>query len=163
MMMSEFIERTGYEPSYEEYHYIEESYYEFPGNKDEFCKQWKKDQKDGHWQRELKLMKAMDEMKAQYEKKIADQEENLNFYRPYFDRATQAEKKATILDLISEESVNVEIKINGRWEKHENAKVNYIAKSYNGIFEFINIVDSGNWRGWATSYKLDDIEAIKKF
>lgn len=93
MMMSEFIERTGYEPSYEEYHYIEESYYEFPGNKDEFCKQWKKDQKDGHWQRELSLMKAMDQMKAEYEEKIKEQEDSLKFYRPYFDKAYKAEKE----------------------------------------------------------------------
>lgn len=162
MMMSEFIERTGYEPSYEEYHYIEESYYEFPGNKDEFCKQWKKDNKDGHWQRELKLMKAMDEMKAQYEKKIADQEENLNFYRPYFDRAYKAEKKATILDLASEDSVDVELKVDGRWERHVSVRVAYISKNYNGVFDFINISNSTGWRGWVTSYKLDDIEVIKK-
>lgn len=93
MMMSEFIERTGYEPSNEEYHYIEESYYEFPGNKDEFCKQWKKDQKDGHWQRELSLMKAMDEMKAQYEAKLKEKEETLEFYRPYFNSSNLYHKE----------------------------------------------------------------------
>ena len=47
MMKSEFIERTGYEPSNEEYHYIEESYYDFDGSKDDFCKQWMKDRKAG--------------------------------------------------------------------------------------------------------------------
>ena len=160
MMMSEFTERTGYKPSYEEYHYIEESYYEFNGNKDEFCKQWKKDYKDGHWQRELNLMMAQDSIKAEYEKKLAEAEDNLKFYRPYFDRAYSAEKKATILDLVSEEKVNVEIKIAGRWEKYENVKVTYISKSYNGIFEFINI-KGDEWR-YPTSIKLDDIEAIKK-
>lgn len=40
MMMSEFIERTGFEPTYEEYAEIEEAYYHFSGNKDEFCKQF---------------------------------------------------------------------------------------------------------------------------
>lgn len=40
MMMSEFIERTGFEPTYEEYDEIEEAYYNFSGNKDEFCKQF---------------------------------------------------------------------------------------------------------------------------
>ena len=93
MMMSEFIERTGYEPSYEEYHYIEESYYEFPGNKDEFCKQWKKDQKDGHWQRELSLMKAMDHMKAEYEEKIKEQEDSLKFYRQQMDEKREFAKQ----------------------------------------------------------------------
>lgn len=90
MMMSEFIERTGYEPSYEEYHYIEESYYEFPGNKDEFCKQWLKDNKDGHWQRELSLMKMMDQMKARYEEKLKEQEDNLKFYRGQMDLFREA-------------------------------------------------------------------------
>lgn len=40
MMMSEFIERTGFEPTYEEYQEIEEAYYNFDGNKDEFCTKW---------------------------------------------------------------------------------------------------------------------------
>lgn len=40
MMMSEFIERTGFEPTYEEYAEIEEAYYRFSGNKDEFCKRF---------------------------------------------------------------------------------------------------------------------------
>ena len=93
MMMNEFTERTGYQPSFEEYHYIEESYYEFNGNKDEFCKAWKKDQKDGHWEKELRLRKAMDEMKAQMQAIIDEKEEYLKFYRPFPEklRATQKE------------------------------------------------------------------------
>lgn len=43
MMMSEFIERTGFEPTADEYSRIEEEYYEFDGDKDAFCKRWKKD------------------------------------------------------------------------------------------------------------------------
>lgn len=162
MMMSEFIDRTGVEPTYEEYHYIEESYYEFDGNKDEFCKQWLKDKRDGHWATELRLRKQMDEMKKMYEEQLAEKEENLNFYRPYFNRAMIAEKKATILDLVNEESVSVEIKIKGRWEKFEDVKVHYVGMSYNGIFEFINIIPKTGWRGWMQSIKLNDIEAIKK-
>lgn len=42
-MMSEFIERTGFEPSADEYAEIEEAYYNFDGNKDEFCKAWVED------------------------------------------------------------------------------------------------------------------------
>lgn len=38
MMMSEFTERTGFEPTADEYRKIEEAYYEFDGNKDAFCK-----------------------------------------------------------------------------------------------------------------------------
>lgn len=42
MMISEFIERTGFEPTAAEYEKIEDAYYNFDGNKDEFCKAWKK-------------------------------------------------------------------------------------------------------------------------
>lgn len=38
MMISEFIERTGFEPTASEYAKIEDAYYDFDGNKDEFCK-----------------------------------------------------------------------------------------------------------------------------
>ena len=41
MMMSEFIERTGFEPTAEEYAEIEEQYYSFNGDKDAFCINWK--------------------------------------------------------------------------------------------------------------------------
>ena len=40
MMMSEFIERTGFEPSADEYEKIEEQYYNFDGDKDAFCANW---------------------------------------------------------------------------------------------------------------------------
>lgn len=38
MMMSEFTERTGINPTSEEYSVIEEMYYEFDGDKNAFCK-----------------------------------------------------------------------------------------------------------------------------
>jgi len=41
MMMIEFTERTGFEPTEEEYAEIEQQYYSFDGNKDAFCKYWK--------------------------------------------------------------------------------------------------------------------------
>lgn len=40
MMMSEFIDRTGLEPTAEEYEKIEEEYYNFDGDKDAFCADW---------------------------------------------------------------------------------------------------------------------------
>jgi len=42
MMMSEFTERTGFEPTAEEYAEIEEAYYKFDGDKDAFCEHWKR-------------------------------------------------------------------------------------------------------------------------
>lgn len=38
MMMSEFIERTGFQPTAAEYEQIEDAYYSFDGDKDAFCK-----------------------------------------------------------------------------------------------------------------------------
>lgn len=46
MMYSEFTERTGIYPTMDLYREIEEAYYDFPGNKDEFCKAYKEN-KDG--------------------------------------------------------------------------------------------------------------------
>ena len=40
MMMNEFTDRTGYEPTPEEYEEIELDYISFDGGKDEFCKAW---------------------------------------------------------------------------------------------------------------------------
>ena len=42
MLVSEFIDRTGYRPTAEEYADIEEAYYVFNGNKDAFCRAWSK-------------------------------------------------------------------------------------------------------------------------
>ena len=39
MLRSEFVGMTHYNPDCKEYHYIEESYYESPLDKDEFCRQ----------------------------------------------------------------------------------------------------------------------------
>ena len=38
MMMSEFIDRTGFEPTAKEYAKIEEAYYDFDGDKDAFVR-----------------------------------------------------------------------------------------------------------------------------
>jgi hypothetical protein len=40
MLLSEFIDRTGYQPSADEYREIEKAYYVFKGDKDAFCRAW---------------------------------------------------------------------------------------------------------------------------
>lgn len=42
MMKSEFIERVGFEPTAKEYEEIEQEYMECDVDKDQFCKDWKK-------------------------------------------------------------------------------------------------------------------------
>lgn len=85
MMVQEFTERTKYEPTTEEYRYIEESYYDFDGDKDEFCKQWLKDKKSGKWELEYRLRKSLDEQKAMYEAQLAEKEETLEWYREQYN------------------------------------------------------------------------------
>ena len=46
MMIEEFEQRTGYFPSSAEYKAIEAAYMEFDGDKDEFCKAYKKNAND---------------------------------------------------------------------------------------------------------------------
>ena len=55
MMMSEFIERTGFEPTGDEYRAIEEEYMGGSDDKDTFCKNWKK---NGGIQRLTRARKA---------------------------------------------------------------------------------------------------------
>lgn len=94
MMKQEFTELTKYTPTAEEYHYIEESYYEADTVlKSEFCKQWLKDKKSGKWDMEYKLRKRLDEQKAEYEEKLREQEENLAFYRTQFKIGYEARMK----------------------------------------------------------------------
>lgn len=40
MLLGEFIDRTGYQPTAEEYAAIEKEYYHFKGDKDQFCRAW---------------------------------------------------------------------------------------------------------------------------
>lgn len=40
MLLSEFIDRTGYQPTAEEYAAIEHEYYHFKGDKDQYCRAW---------------------------------------------------------------------------------------------------------------------------
>lgn len=40
MLLSEFIDRTGYQPDAAEYAAVEKEYYHFKGDKDQFCRAW---------------------------------------------------------------------------------------------------------------------------
>ena len=87
MLKEEFIELTGYNPSDEEYHYIEQSYYDADTVlKSVFCKQWLDRRKRGFWAIELRLRQEADLRIAQLEAEIAEKEETLQFYREYVDR-----------------------------------------------------------------------------
>ena len=91
MLRSEFVDRTHYNPDYKEYHYIEESYYESPLDKDEFCRQWQKDYRSGKWALELKLRIAIDKQATRYQEQLDMLREQVEFYEPYYERARRAE------------------------------------------------------------------------
>ena len=91
MMMSEFIDRTGFEPTASEYAKIEEAYYDFNGDKDAFCKAFIK---DGG---EKKICKAradeiarlrgqMLETEMQYKKDVADRDRRIEELTADLDR-----------------------------------------------------------------------------
>ena len=50
MLKAEFIARTGYTPTDEEYYFIEQAYYDTDTLlKDDFCAPWLKDKATGTW------------------------------------------------------------------------------------------------------------------
>lgn len=115
MMKSEFIDRVGFEPTPAEYEVIERYYYDFDGNKDEFCTHWVKEKKAGRWEtlrkayeqilslearehqtardlRELEERKAaeIEEIKAGYELRI----DQLEAYREDRERERRIRDRA---------------------------------------------------------------------
>lgn len=72
MMRSEFIERTGFEPTNDEYAEIEQEYMGCDIDKDLFCKQWKK---NGGIQRLMRLRaRRIEELEDQIKTKDAEYE-----------------------------------------------------------------------------------------
>lgn len=64
MLISEFIERTGYRPTADEYAVIENEYMHSASDKDEFCRLWKKanPEKAGQIKRQEKAQKRREKV-----------------------------------------------------------------------------------------------------
>lgn len=91
MMISEFIERTGFEPTADEYAKIEEAYYNFDGDKDAFCKAFV----DGHSVSRIcraraeeiyRLRSVMLETEKQFKKDVADRDRRIEQLNAELDR-----------------------------------------------------------------------------
>ncbi len=91
MMMSEFVERTGFQPTADEYDQIESAYYDFDGDKDAFCKAFV--EQGG----EMKIYKAraneiarlrsqMLEIEKEHKKEVADRDRRINELTAELDR-----------------------------------------------------------------------------
>lgn len=73
MMMSEFIERTGFEPTGAEYEQIEAEYMGTEIDKDQFCKEWKK---NGGIQRLMRLRaRRIEELEAEVRQRSKEYDE----------------------------------------------------------------------------------------
>jgi len=79
MMKSEFIERTGFEPTADEYREIEEEYYGFEGDKDQYCKQWLKNGGVNRLaRRRTARIEELEQKLAATENNAREQEDRLN-------------------------------------------------------------------------------------
>lgn len=73
MMKSEFIERTGFEPTADEYEEIEREYMGTDVDKDIFCKQWKK---AGGVERLMRLRaRRIEELEAEVQQRTKEYDE----------------------------------------------------------------------------------------
>lgn len=91
MMASEFIERTGFEPTADEYTKIEEAYYNFDGDKDAFCKAFVAnggEQKIYKSRAEeiTRLRSQILKVEKQYKKEVADRDRRINQLTAELDR-----------------------------------------------------------------------------
>lgn len=91
MLMQEFVERTGFEPTAEEYSKIEESYYNFDGDKDSFCKAFV----DGGEEKKIcaaradeikRLRSQMLELEKMFKKDVADRDLQIEKLTAELDR-----------------------------------------------------------------------------
>jgi molecular chaperone GrpE (heat shock protein) len=106
MMKSEFIEKTGFEPTEAEYRKIEAEYMGCDIDKDEFCKTWKK---QGGAQRLMRLRaRRIEELEAELVKEKNDYDRmdaQMGLMRnkaageieELLEKATEAERKLAVL------------------------------------------------------------------
>lgn len=96
MLMSEFIERTGFQPTADEYQKIEDAYYNFDGDKDAFCKAFVANSG------EMKVYKAraseierlrsqMLELEKQFKKDMAERDRRIDQLTADLDRELEWE------------------------------------------------------------------------
>ena len=109
MMISEFIARTKFEPTAEEYDKIEEEYYNFDGDKDKFCRSWVR---HGGIQRlSRERVRKINDLKKQLEEMQKKHAEEVQFYEKHEAHLceqlnnTRAEKKAALDKLSAIRSV----------------------------------------------------------
>ena len=102
MLWQEFVIRTGFEPTFEEYAEIEEAYYHFDGNKDAFCEDFVK---NGG---EQKIYDARAKKIEQLRSKMAEMEKNF---------MTTIKRQAELI-----ESLKHDLEVEQEWKPYENER-----------------------------------------
>lgn len=126
MMMSEFVERTGFQPTADEYEQIESAYYNFDGDKDAFCKAFV--EQGG----ELKIYKAraeeiarlrsqMLEIEKEHKREMADRDRRIDQLTAELDKELEW-KPSTGTGTNMEQSRYEDLASSGRVMTDEEAK-----------------------------------------
>lgn len=159
MMISEFIERTGFQPTAEEYAKIEEAYYDFDGDKNDFCKAFVK---NGG---ELKIYKSradeiarlrglMLETEKQYKKDIADRDRRIDQLTAELDRELEWKPAKNTGTNMGQESYD-HLASSGRVMTDEEAKA-FIADECGFAPEKIHILHE------ASTYEVNKYHHLRK-
>ena len=160
MMMSEFAERTGFQPTADEYEQIEDAYYNFDGDKDAFCKAFV--EQGG----ELKIYKAradeitrlrsqMLEIEKQFKKDVADRDRRIEELTAELDRELEW-KPSTGTGTNMEQSRYEELASSGRVMTDEEAKA-FIADECGFAPEKIRILHE------VSTYEVNKHHRLRKF
>lgn len=168
MMMHEFAEKTGYTPTDEEYAFIEQSYYDFNGDKDSFCKAWVKDFKSGRWNKEYELRKkcsdlskAVDkltELVTKYKADLDKASEDRDYFHDIANRETAEKDKLAIELEIEKSRPHADIVINHKDGETDTWNVKTIRFVNRSDIQFITVEDT---RGWMTSYRTEDMASFE--
>lgn len=159
MMMSEFVERTGFQPTADEYEQIESAYYNFDGDKDAFCKAFV--EQGG----ELKIYKAraeeiarlrsqMLEIEKEHKREMADRDRRIDQLTAELDKELEW-KPSTGTGTNMEQSRYEDLASSGRVMTDEEAKA-FIADECGFAIEKIRILHE------ASTYEVNKHLRLRK-
>ena len=159
MMISEFVERTGFQPTADEYDQIESAYYAFDGDKDAFCKAFV--EQGG----ELKIYKAradeitrlrsqMLEIEKEHKREMADRDRRIDQLTAELDKELEW-KPSTGTGTNMEQSRYEDLASSGRVMTDEEAKA-FIADECGFAIEKIRILHE------ASTYEVNKHRRLRK-
>lgn len=146
MLWQEFVTRTGFEPTFEEYAEIEEAYYQFDGNKDAFCEDFVK---NGGEQR---IYDARTQKIEQLRSKMAEMEKDF--------MATVKRQEALI------ESLRHKLEVEEEWKPFESehnvkqADYEALAKSVGRGAHYMTDEEALDWVVQETGFARDRIQIV---